>query len=267
MRKIVILAAFAAAVSLSASASAQVIGSNNQNNNNPNTNTTVNTNTPVNTVAPVTTVAPIIAPVSTNAQQQGQLQGQNQGQQQAAVAGVLGSGNSAVTASGNSANFNANTAGSSSRSGASSDNQNSVANTVNVGGDSTVYEQRRIPVSTAYAPALTSGIDTCLGSLSGGAQTGVFGLSFGGTKADRTCEAIKLGREAAAMGMPDVQCQILAQDERFARALASANRSCALPSGPAVSATDGNAEKAKAAVRYVSEPVVQPIPVDPIYHR
>lgn len=53
------------------------------------------------------------------------------------------------------------------------------------------YRAPKIPVSTAYAPALTSGFDTCLGSLSGGAQTMPVGISFGGTKEDKNCVFIK----------------------------------------------------------------------------
>lgn len=49
----------------------------------------------------------------------------------------------------------------------------------------------RIPVSTAYAPSLTAGADTCLGSITGGAQTSFFGVSVGGTKRDQNCEHIK----------------------------------------------------------------------------
>lgn len=49
----------------------------------------------------------------------------------------------------------------------------------------------KIPVSTAYAPSLTAGADTCLGSISGGAQTSFLGVSVGGTKHDQNCEHIK----------------------------------------------------------------------------
>jgi len=87
----------------------------------------------------------------------------------------------------------------------------------------------KIPVSTAYAAPLVASIDTCYGSFSGGVQTKVLGISFGGTKKDGTCELIKLSREAGLMGMADVQCELLAQDERFAKALELANRSCRLP--------------------------------------
>jgi len=74
---------------------------------------------------------------------------------------------------------------------------------VSVSGDST--RQYRRPVSTAYSANLTSGIDTCLGSMSGGAQAPIVGLSFGSTKVDKNCVMIKqvqllkqLGYESAA---------------------------------------------------------------------
>ena len=81
-------------------------------------------------------------------------------------------------------------------------NQKSVTE-VSVSGDQT--RQYRRPVSTAYAANLTSGIDTCLGSMSGGAQAPIVGLSFGSTKVDKNCVMIKqvqllkqLGYESAA---------------------------------------------------------------------
>lgn len=49
----------------------------------------------------------------------------------------------------------------------------------------------RAPVATAYAASLTSGADTCLGSISGGAQTQILGLTIGGTKRDKGCDLIK----------------------------------------------------------------------------
>jgi hypothetical protein len=49
----------------------------------------------------------------------------------------------------------------------------------------------RAPVETAYSASLTSGFDTCLGSISGGAQTQILGLTLGGTKIDKNCILIK----------------------------------------------------------------------------
>lgn len=131
-----------------------------------------------------------------------------------------------VTDSGNSSNVNENNSSAVASGGNGGSGGNSV---VTVEGDTTIYRQRRIPVNTAYSPALTSGLDTCSGSFSAGGTTSIFGFSIGGTKADKTCQLIKLGREAAQMGMPDVQCQVLALDPRFNEALRRAGRSCALP--------------------------------------
>jgi len=103
---------------------------------------------------------------------------------------------------------------------------NSSQNNVNV---TYSNQQSRIPVSTAYAAPLTASIDTCLGSMTAGGQTQLFGLSIGGTKRDKNCELIKLAREAGQMGMADVQCQLLSTDERFAEALERAGRTCELP--------------------------------------
>lgn len=72
----------------------------------------------------------------------------------------------------------------------------SVDNSGNAVGNSEVsvnqeYKAAKIPVSTAYAASLTSGLDTCLGSASGGVQTAPVGVSFGKTLKDDNCIFIK----------------------------------------------------------------------------
>lgn len=88
---------------------------------------------------------------STAKQQQAQTQQQSQA--------IKNSGNSSLTDVGN-ASATADNSGNNVGAG-------NITN-VDVEGSSTVYRAARIPVSSAYAPALTSGFDTCLGSLSGG---------------------------------------------------------------------------------------------------
>lgn len=197
-----------------------------------------------------------------NSNTQGQLQGQ---QQSIGDTTAVSSSVSGVSNSGNSSNSNnANNSSNNSSSNAASSSGNTT--NVTVEGDNTTYEARRIPVSTAYAPALTSGLDTCAGSLSGGVQTGVFGLSLGGTKSDQTCQLIKLGREAAQMGMPDVQCQLLALDKRFNEALRRANRSCNLPAGGAVIGVVQPAPAPAASTVSQPTPVTTPAtPVEPVF--
>jgi hypothetical protein len=117
---------------------------------------------------------------------------------------------------------------------------------------------RRIPVATAYAAALTSGIDTCLGSMSGGAQTPVFGISIGSTKHDNTCEIIKLSRELKMQGFGYEACQLLVnEDRRVARAFASTRRFC----------TTATVEERLVPVVPAAPPVLPPSPPAPIGER
>lgn len=57
------------------------------------------------------------------------------------------------------------------------------ANAIRIEGD----KAPEIPVSSAYAPGLTSGIQTCLGSTSVGGQGPMVGISFGTTWRDQDC--------------------------------------------------------------------------------
>ncbi len=107
------------------------------------------------------------------------------------------------------------------------DNSSNLSSSVRVEGDTYIQARnRRIPVSTAYAAPLTSGIDTCLGSASAGVQTGILGVSLGGTKRDRICETIKLSRELHHMGMREGAVQLLCIDERVRIAMRNAGTPC-----------------------------------------
>ena len=131
----------------------------------------------------------------------------------AASIGNVSTGPSTATAS----NSNSNNA----------DNSANLSSNVRVEGDTYVQARnRRIPVSTAYAAPLTSGIDTCLGSASAGVQTGILGVSLGGTKRDRICETIKLSRELHHMGMREGAVQLLCTDQRVRIAMRNAGTPC-----------------------------------------
>lgn len=157
----------------------------------------------------VTTTATATATGGNAQQQQGQLQGQLQGQQQSATSAVSGSGNS------------------------TNDNTSSAASTgnttaVTVEGDKVTYQQRRIPVATAYAPFATSGADTCTIGTSAGVQSSVFGLSFGSGRHDKVCESLKLSRELKAQGYGLEACTLLVnEDRRVAAAFRASGRTCA----------------------------------------
>ena len=135
-----------------------------------------------------------------------QKQGQHQAQDQAQTQSVANSGNSS--------------------------NQNHVAsqgNTtdVNIGGDT--YEARRIPVATAIAPNLTAGQITCLGSVSGGIQTGVVGLSGGKTTVDKNCVMITQVNTLYQMGKVKAACERMRQDPDIRAAMEAAGETCEPP--------------------------------------
>lgn len=92
-----------------------------------------------------------------------------------------------------------------SQNSTSSSNGNATATSVAIN-ETVNYEARRIPVTSAYAASLTSGYDTCLGSASGGIQTGVVGLSAGKTTIDKNCVMIKQVQLLTQMGFVSAAC-------------------------------------------------------------
>lgn len=154
-------------------------------------------------------------------------QQQKQGQTQTATGGtssVTGSGNSSIAAgavtntvgssststasnNGNLSNVGSgngsNNTTSASADGAGANNGNNSNNTSVTFQAAKTYRQ---PVATAYAASLTSGFDTCLGSVSGGAQTQILGLSIGGTKTDKNCVLIKQTQLLREMDMAGAAC-------------------------------------------------------------
>lgn len=75
------------------------------------------------------------------------------------------------------------------------------------------------PVSTATAPALTSGYDTCMGSTSIGGQGYAFGFSIGSTWTDPNCIRLKNANALSALGLQGAALSILAMDDDVAAAL------------------------------------------------
>lgn len=141
------------------------------------------------------------------------------------------SGNSAVTGSGNSSiaagavqntvasNSEASNNGSNNTTAATVGNVSTGASTASASADGAganngnnsnntqiTYKAARIPVSTAYAASLTSGMDTCLGSTSGGVQTQILGLSIGGTHTDENCVLVKQTQLLLEMNQERAAC-------------------------------------------------------------
>lgn len=145
----------------------------------------------------------------------------------AAAAQAAADARANASATGGNASATGGNASASNTSSNNADNSSSLTSTVRVEGHT--YREarhRRIPVASAYAAPLTSGIDTCLGSASAGVQTPVVGISLGGTKRDRICETIKLSRELHHMGMREGAVQLLCIDERVRVAMRNAGTPC-----------------------------------------
>lgn len=129
---------------------------------------------------------------------------------------------SSVSNSGNSSSYtNSNTSSNSTSTSSASNNGSNI---------SMNWEANpRNPVSSAYAPTIlgSGGIDTCLGSVSGGAQGVAFGVSLGGTKTDMHCEMLKDVKILRDIGMsPDVIKARLCLDSKLAEAFSNAGQPC-----------------------------------------
>ena len=99
-----------------------------------------------------------------------------------------------------------------------------------------------ITTPTVAAPGLAAaGIETCLGSASGGLSLMGGGFTFGATKVDEGCTVRLLSRQLFAFGLHKAAVALMCQDERVAAAMEVAGSPC--PSFP----VDGGAHLADAA--------------------
>ena len=97
---------------------------------------------------------------------------------------------------------------------------------------STTSKSRLTTPPTVVAPGLAAaGIETCLGSASGGISMMGGGLTFGGTKVDDGCTIRLLARQLFAFGFQKAAVALMCQDERVAAAMGAAGSPC--PVAPA----------------------------------
>lgn len=151
--------------------------------------TSTNTNTNTNSLSGVNT--------NTNTNNVNQSQRQDQNQQQNSQS------NSNATATGNGSG-------------------NSTSITQN-------YRDYRPAVNSAYSGSLTSGLDTCLGSVSAGVQTQIVGLSGGKTVVDKNCVMIKQVQLLVQLGYPTAACFRARQDSEIDEAMKAAGIECVEP--------------------------------------
>ena len=146
-------------------------------------------------------------------QDQAQTQVQDQQQHQDASAYSNASGGSAVAHGGTAT-----------ASGNGSGNSTTINQSY-----SDVYRERLNPVHSAVGSNLTSGADTCLGSVTGGVQTQILGVSGGKTVVDENCVLIKNTKLLLTMGLPSAACFYVRQDPKIDQAMAAAGVECREP--------------------------------------
>jgi hypothetical protein len=113
-----------------------------------------------------------------------------------------------------------------------------------------------ITTPTVAAPGLAAaGIETCLGSASGGLSLMGGGFTFGATKVDDGCTVRLLSRQLFAFGLHKAAVALMCQDERVAAAMEVAGSPC--PSFP----VDGGEHVADAAT-----PTAPSVPADAAAH-
>lgn len=125
---------------------------------------------------------------------------------------------------------NATTGASTANSDQSQATSNANNSSVTVAGDAA---QARNPVSTAYSASLTSGIDTCMGSSSAGAQGVGFGISIGSTWTDKNCARLKNARQLVIMGHRAAAVQLMCLNPEIKLAMSNGGTPCATVRGPA----------------------------------
>jgi hypothetical protein len=106
-----------------------------------------------------------------------------------------------------------------------------VENSNNANQSVNVEAQQRNPVSTAYAPPLAVGEDTCMGSSSIGGQGVGFGISIGTSWTDENCQRLKNSRQLAALGYRKASVALLCVNDDVARAMAAAGLPCRVQTG------------------------------------
>jgi hypothetical protein len=98
---------------------------------------------------------------------------------------------------------------------------------------------RLITTPTVVAPGLAAaGVETCLGSASGGISVMGGGLTFGGTVVDAGCTIRLLARQLYAFGFQKAALALMCQDERVAVAMDRAGSPCPGPPPPEVKRSD-----------------------------
>jgi hypothetical protein len=103
-----------------------------------------------------------------------------------------------------------------------------ATSTVNIANPAyTTSTSTLITTPTVVAPGLAAaGVETCLGSASGGLSLMGTGLTFGATTPDAGCSIRLAARQLSAFGHPRAALALMCQDPRVAAAMATVGDLC-----------------------------------------
>ena len=105
-------------------------------------------------------------------------------------------------------------------------NPNSSAGSVSSFDSHNIYEGSPKVTSSAFAPSLTAGFDTCMGSTTGAVSTAVIGIALGSTYTDVSCQTIKNARELWNMGQRGAALARMCMDKLNREAMETSGFDC-----------------------------------------
>lgn len=115
---------------------------------------------------------------------------------------------------------------------------------------------RLVTTPTVVPPGLAAaGVETCLGSASGGLSVMGGGLTFGATKVDEGCTIRLLARQLYAFGLQKAAIALMCQEARVAIAMEDAGSPCP----PSVEIRQNGRSPSLAALSFAQEEPAQPL--------
>ena len=115
------------------------------------------------------------------------------------------------------------------------------------------YEAQKPPVASAFAPALTTSGDTCMGANSGAVSSAILGVAMGSTYVDKNCQTLKNSRELWNMGQRSAALARMCMDDLNREAMELSGYEC--PQTTAAKAK-AKAEVVAGAVQH-TDPIVR----------
>lgn len=115
------------------------------------------------------------------------------------------------------------------------------------------YEAQKPAVASAFAPALSAGIDTCMGSTSGAVSSTIVGIAMDSTYVDKNCQTLKNTRELWNMGQRSAAMARMCMDDLNREAMELSGFECPQTT---VAKAKAKAEITAGAIQY-TDPIVR----------